>query len=121
MAGIPRSRNDNLEVALARVAAAPSPEGVVSIVRDYVAAEPASLDWLPSDPRDPDELAGCAVDLARHRMRAEHPVLEALEVLFGRACVRIATLTDRAGAHRNDNARRFNRRWTVASPPRGAR
>lgn len=95
----PRSGNDNLEVALVLLGAAESEALVVAIVRDYVASKPAAREWIHGEVRDAGDLASCAVDLARVRMQLDHAsvTLADLEVLFARACVRLAALLGRPG------------------------
>lgn len=117
MGAIPRSGNDNLEVALALLGAAPSEAVVAAIVRDYVASQPAAREWIRGEVLDAEDVAACAVDLARVRRQLDHVdgTLADLEVLFARACVRIAALLYRAGRTP------VTRRWTGASRSRAAR
>ena len=107
--GMPsRVQDDNLEVAQAMLEAAPSDEIVVAIVRDFVASEPGARDWIEGEIQDARDVANCAVDLARARLALERPngTLDRLEVLFGRACVRLAALLDRKAMDPAATARR---------------
>ncbi len=99
MAPIPRSTRDDLEGALALLGAAATEEAVASIVRDYVLATPGARDWIHGEIRGADDIASCAVDLGRARALAHRidPVVADLEVLFARACVRVAALLDPSG------------------------
>lgn len=109
MAPIPRSTRDDLEVALALLGAAATEEVVASIVRDYVLATPGARDWIHGEIRSADDIASCAVDLARARVLTHRvdPVVADLEILFARACVRLAALLDQAGRPRRLSFRGF--------------
>ena len=103
-----RFQDDNLEVAQAMLEAATSDDVVVAIVRDFVASEPGARDWIEGDIHDARDIANCAVDLARVRLTLERAngSLDRLEVLFARACVRLAALLDRKATDPAATARR---------------
>ena len=118
MAPIPRSTRDDLEVAVALLGAAATEEVVASIVRDYVLSRPGARDWIHGEIRNADDIASCAVDLARARVLTHRvdPIVAELEILFARACVRIAALLDQAGRNRVVSSRGLAREHPSPRP-----
>jgi hypothetical protein len=101
------SHDDGLPEVLARLDVAATAQEVVLLVREQVERLPDSASWLRGEIRDAEDISSCAVDLTRHRaMEGQLPgALAGLEILFARACVRVAQLLDPDATHRAFEAR----------------